>query len=150
MLCGAQPSHDGDGHVRRLNLSLAGLVLALGACSGSAAQGLEQPLAVVATPLATEPAVEAPTTETAAPTTQPGASPKPTRKPAATPRPTKKPASKSYYKPRGWDGYSDVDCSDFDSYAHALSFFKGTGGSASNDPYRLDRDHDGEPCETLP
>jgi len=74
------------------------------------------------------------------------ATPRPTPKPTA--KPTAKPAS--YFKPAGWDGYSDVDCPDFDTHAHAQSFFKGTGGTMSNDPYRLDRDHDGVACETLP
>ena len=46
--------------------------------------------------------------------------------------------------------YSDVNCPDFDTHAHAQSFFKGTGGTTSNDPYGLDRDHDGIACETLP
>ena len=50
----------------------------------------------------------------------------------------------------GWDGYSDVNCPDFDTHAQAQSFFKGTGGTRSNDPYGLDRDHDGIACETLP
>jgi hypothetical protein len=68
--------------------------------------------------------------------------------PKPTPRPTAKPAS--YFKPAGWDGSSDVDCPDFDTHAHAQSFFKGTGGTTTNDPYRLDRDHDGIACETLP
>jgi len=72
--------------------------------------------------------------------------------PEPTPKPTAKPTAKpaSYFKPAGWDGYSDVDCPDFDTHAHAQSFFKGTGGTTSNDPYRLDRDHDGVACETLP
>ena len=79
---------------------------------------------------------------------------KPTVKPRATvkPRPKPKPTAKStsFYKPPGWDGYSDVDCPDFDTHALAQSFFKGTGGSPSNDPYRLDADHDGIACESLP
>jgi hypothetical protein len=58
--------------------------------------------------------------------------------------------SGSFYKPPGWDGVSDVDCKDFDTHKHAQSFFKGTDGSKSNDPYRLDNDHDGVACETLP
>jgi hypothetical protein len=69
-------------------------------------------------------------------------------KPKATRKPTPKPAS--FYKPRGWNGSSDVNCPQFDTHAHAQSFFKGTGGSRSNDPYGLDRDHDGIACETLP
>lgn len=60
------------------------------------------------------------------------------------------PQSGSYYKPAGWDGVSDVDCKDFDTHAHAQSFFKGTSGSGSNDPYGLDGDHDANACETLP
>jgi hypothetical protein len=56
----------------------------------------------------------------------------------------------SFYKPPGWDGVSDVNCKDFDTRAHAQSFFVGTHGSRSNDPYGLDGDHDGKACETLP
>lgn len=98
------------------------------------------------TDLATEPGL-APTpgaTDTAAPTLEPTVAP--TAEP--TPAPTAKPAT--FYKPPGWDGHSDVNCPDFDTHAHALSFFKGTGGTTSNDPYGLDRDHDGSPCESLP
>lgn len=75
--------------------------------------------------------------------------PKPTKKPAATGKGIAVPSGK-YYKPPGWDGSSDVNCSDFDTHAHSQSFFKGTGGSKSNDPYGLDGDHDGLACETLP
>lgn len=56
----------------------------------------------------------------------------------------------SFYKPPGWDGVSDVNCKDFDTHAHAQSFFIGTHGSTTNDPYGLDGDHDGNACETLP
>jgi hypothetical protein len=56
----------------------------------------------------------------------------------------------SFYRPPGWDGVSDVDCKDFDTHRHAQSFFAGTHGSRSNDPYGLDGDHDGTACETLP
>ena len=72
--------------------------------------------------------------------------------PATTPKPRAKATAKAgaYYRPPGWDGSSDVNCSDFDTHAHAESFFKGTGGSKTNDPYGLDRDHDGIACETLP
>jgi hypothetical protein len=65
-------------------------------------------------------------------------------------QPTKSPSSGSFYKPPGWDGHSDVNCSAFDTHAHAQSFFKGTGGSTSSDRYGLDGDHDGVACETLP
>jgi hypothetical protein len=103
------------------------------------------------TPLAVEPVATLAARSTKAPTTAPTAAPtaKPTAKP--TPRPTPKPtAAPSFYKPPGWDGYSDVDCPDFDTHAHAQSFFIGTGGSKTNDPYRLDNDHDGIACESLP
>jgi hypothetical protein len=87
-------------------------------------------------------------------TQTPGPTPKPTATPKldTTPRPTATPkvSSGSFYKPPGWDGTSDVDCKDFDTHAHAQSFFIGTGGSTTNDPYRLDGDHDGKACETLP
>ncbi len=76
------------------------------------------------------------------------ASATPTKKPKATPKPTKKPGT-GYYRPPGWDGSSDVGCKDFDTYAHAQSFFKGTGGSKTKDPYKLDPDHDGLACEGL-
>jgi hypothetical protein len=78
---------------------------------------------------------------------KPKATPRPQAK--ATPRPTKRPSS-GYYKPPGWDGHSDVNCSDFDTQAHAQSFFIGTGGTKSHDPYGLDHDHDGVACESLP
>jgi hypothetical protein len=84
-------------------------------------------------------------TQTGRPVVQPDATPTP----LATERKAT-PQSGSYYKPPGWDGASDVNCKDFDTHAHAQSFFKGTGGSASNDPYGLDGDHDGTACETLP
>ena len=73
--------------------------------------------------------------------------------PTATPlavEPQTTPQSASYYKPPGWDGVSDVDCKDFDTHAHAQSFFNSTGGSRSNDPYGMDGDHDAKACETLP
>jgi len=94
------------------------------------------------TPLAVEPQ--------SSPSIKPKVTPKPTPKPTpkATPRPTAKAAS--FYKPPGWDGYSVVNCPDFDTHAHAQSFFIGTGGTRSYDPYGLDRDHDGSACESLP
>jgi hypothetical protein len=91
------------------------------------------------TPTATPLAAEAPTS-----TLMAAAKPKATAKPRATAK------TSSYYKPPGWDGVSDVNCPDFDTHAHAQSFFKGTGGTSSNDPYGLDHDHDGTACETLP
>jgi hypothetical protein len=121
-------------------LALLILIVSAAACS-TATQGEIRPLlapAAIPTPLAI------------APTTLVGTTPRPTPKPKATPKPTKKPASGSYYKLPGWDGYSDVNCPDFDTHAHAQSFFHGTGGSTTNDPYRLDADHDGVACESLP
>ena len=75
---------------------------------------------------------------------------------AATPRatkapaPTKTPRAGAFYRPPGWDGHTDVDCADFDTQAHAESFFKGTGGTTSHDPYLLESNHDGVACESLP
>jgi hypothetical protein len=99
----------------------------------------------VTTPSATELPTEAPPspTETPAPTEAPTKAP--------TPEPTDAPTPKAaFYTPPGWDGVSDVNCKDLGTHAHAVSFFRGTGGSTTNDPYRLDADHDGDPCESLP
>jgi hypothetical protein len=116
-------------------LLLACLVgVAAGACAGSDPAGLlSTPPPVTARPAATALATE----------------------PVATKRPSPRPTSSgsktgSFYKPPGWNGVSDVDCPDFDTHAQAQSFFKGTGGTKSNDPYRLGNDHDGLACETLP
>ncbi|MEP6774497.1 MAG: thermonuclease family protein [Chloroflexota bacterium] len=49
------------------------------------------------------------------------------------------------YDPNG----PDRDCSDFASHAEAQRFFIAAGGPAK-DPHRLDGDHDGIACETLP
>jgi hypothetical protein len=89
------------------------------------------------------------------PADAPSSAPQSTVQTKATPTPLaveRQPTAQvgSYYKPPGWDGVSDVDCKDFDTHAHAMSFFKGTGGSTSNDPYGMDGDHDGNACETLP
>jgi hypothetical protein len=54
-----------------------------------------------------------------------------------------------FFRPASWDGVSDLDCSDFDSREHAQSFFLGTHGSKTNDPFGLDGDHDGVACEDL-
>ena len=43
----------------------------------------------------------------------------------------------------------DKDCSDFATHAKAQSFFISQGGPNS-DPHRLDADHDGLACESLP
>ena len=107
------------------------------------------------------PLVEIPETtvsSTASPSTTPSAAPTPlatepvaTSTITSTAEPTSAPtAPVAFYKPPGWDGVSDLDCGDFDTHAHAQSFFVGTGGTTSNDPHRLDQDHDGIVCETLP
>ncbi len=123
--------------MRRLLIAIA--AFAVIGCGGSTTVN---PLAAVPTDLATE----APATAQAE-TSTPAA--EQTKKPTATkkPRATKKP---NYYRPKGWDGSSDVDCSDFKTHKQAQSFFKGTGGSKADDPYGLDFEHDGIACETLP
>ena len=74
----------------------------------------------------------------------------PTPEPTVAPRITRTPKP-DYFTPGGWDGrYTDVDCGDFGTHRQAQSFFEGTGGTRSNDPYRLDADHDGVACEALP
>jgi hypothetical protein len=145
---------------RRINRLASAIVLALtliaGCSSGQTVAPTIKPVAFVAaisatpTPLAIERQVPVSADSSTAPEPTPNATP--IAAPKATPKPTAKPTAKpaSYFKPAGWDGYSDVDCPDFDTHAHAQSFFKGTGGTTSNDPYRLDRDHDGVACETLP
>lgn len=40
------------------------------------------------------------------------------------------------------------DCSDFSTHADAQEFFD--AHDPANDPYHLDRDHDGIACESLP
>ena len=42
----------------------------------------------------------------------------------------------------------DKDCADFKTQRDAQSFFE--ANDPANDPHRLDRDSDGEVCETLP
>lgn len=41
----------------------------------------------------------------------------------------------------------DYDCGDFSTQAEAQQVYEEAG---PGDPYRLDRDHDGVACETLP
>ena len=101
-------------------------------------------LALVAAGCSPSPPAALPS-EAARPVVQPNATPTP----LATERKAT-PQTGSYYKPPGWDGVADVNCKDFDTHAHAESFFQGTGGSTSNDPYGMDGDHDGNACETLP
>lgn len=127
-------------------VALVILIVPVAACSTSTPGDIRPLVAPAATPTAL--ATEAPNLVTPTPQATPVA--KPTKKPLPTPKPTKKPAAGSFYKPPGWDGTSDVDCPDFDTHAHAQSFFVGTGGSKTNDPYRLDADHDGIACESRP
>jgi Excalibur calcium-binding domain len=115
------------------------------------------PAACGGEPVGVQPVENAPTApayQTVAPEATRSVTPKPKATPrakaTARPKATPKPASGGFYNPPGWDGVSDVNCSDFDTHTHAQSFFKGTGGNAANDPYRLDRDHDGIACESLP
>lgn len=44
----------------------------------------------------------------------------------------------------------DKDCSDFSTHAEAQGYFVSKGGSATNNVDRLDSDHDGTACESLP
>ena len=43
----------------------------------------------------------------------------------------------------------DRDCGDFPTWRQAQDFFEAAGGPA-RDPHRLDADHDGIACESLP
>jgi competence protein ComEC len=61
-----------------------------------------------------------------------------------TPEPTAQ-APTLRYDPNG----SDVDCGDFATHAEAQEFFLAAGGPDS-DRHRLDGDHDGVACESLP
>lgn len=45
---------------------------------------------------------------------------------------------------------TDKDCEDFSSQNEAQAYFNSKGGSASNNVDRLDGDHDGTACESLP
>ena len=133
---------------RRRTYRPASLIFAVIACALVIAACSSSPPA--AQPLVGEPSVDA-TPTAAVPTdlaTEPDLTPIPATEPPVSAAPTAKPAN--FYTPPGWDGHSDVNCPAFDTHAHAVSFFKGTGGTTTNDPYRLDRDHDGNPCETLP
>lgn len=99
---------------------------------------------------------------TATPSPTPSLTPSPTPKP--TPKPTTKPAVKAAAtvapKPSTQPStttftsscqYSctgpDRDCADFSNHPQAQTFFNCCGFNSSNDPMRLDRDHDGLACE---
>lgn len=49
------------------------------------------------------------------------------------------------YDPNG----PDRDCGDFSTHAEAQAFYEAAGGP-DRDPHKLDGDHDGTACETLP
>ncbi|MFQ8432591.1 excalibur calcium-binding domain-containing protein [Amaricoccus sp. W119] len=49
--------------------------------------------------------------------------------------------------PGSWGAARDYDCGDFSTQAEAQRVYEDAG---PGDPYRLDRDHDGVACETLP
>ncbi len=121
-------------------------------CESSGPSQVQAPAIVGANPTPLARALSDSPSQVANPTSNPTVklAAKPTVKPRPTVNPKPKPKPASFYKPPGWDGYSDVDCPDFDTHAHAQSFFNGTGGSRTNDPYRLDADHDGIACELLP
>jgi len=141
------------------------LIVALVAACGGTVPSAVQPEATAAptqprsTPAATARATPTPTLKvTPAPTVKPTAAPTAKPTPAPTPKPTVKPTPKptpkptaaaGYYTPPGWNGSSDLDCGDFDTHAHAQSFFIGQGGPDS-DSHRLDSDGDGIACESLP
>ncbi|HEY0070224.1 MAG TPA: thermonuclease family protein [Chloroflexia bacterium] len=87
----------------------------------------------------------APLTPTPVPTTEP---PPTVAQPATTqaPNAASPTASTSLrYDPNG----PDRDCGDFSTHAEAQAFFEAAGGPGS-DPHKLDGDHDGVACETLP
>ena len=48
------------------------------------------------------------------------------------------------------DTSGDMDCSDFKVQDEAQTYFEGKGGSPTNNADRLDSDHDGIACESLP
>lgn len=50
---------------------------------------------------------------------------------------------------KGTETSDDKDCSDFPTQEQAQAFFISQGGPAK-DPHRLDQDHDGVACESLP
>lgn len=54
-----------------------------------------------------------------------------------------------YMTERSYREYSDYDCSDFSTHREAQSFFISEGGP-DEDYHNLDRDGDGQACESLP
>lgn len=57
--------------------------------------------------------------------------------------------SDDYSSERSFEETGDYDCSDFATQDEAQSFFISEGGP-SEDFHGLDRDKDGDACETLP
>ena len=78
--------------------------------------------------------------------TAPAASPGP----AASPAPAASPTPSRSNSPSGPSSTADVHCRDFSTHAAAQRWFSAHGGSASHDVAGLDRDHDGQACESLP
>jgi hypothetical protein len=92
------------------------------------------------------------------PTPSPTPTPKPTKTtnptskpPVSTPKPTNNTpsAQKQTIITTNIAG-EDKNCKDFKTQAEAQTYFNSKGGSASNNVDDLDRDHDGEACESLP
>lgn len=71
--------------------------------------------------------------------------PVPTAPPPPAAPPVRSPGYTGPYDPFG----PDRDCGDFATHAEAQAFFEAAGGP-SRDPHRLDGDHDGMVCESLP
>lgn len=53
-----------------------------------------------------------------------------------------------YNTQRSYETTGDLDCADFDTQYEAQDFFENEGGPGE-DPHNLDRDGDGEACESL-
>lgn len=102
--------------------------------------------AATVAPGATSTAQPQPTTPPAPPaaTATQAPPPPPPAPPTATPPPSGGVCG-TPYSPTG----PDRDCSDFATQAQAQCFYEAAGGPA-RDPYRLDADHDGIACESLP
>lgn len=60
------------------------------------------------------------------------------------------PVQKSQPVQSGSTSKGDKDCSDFTTHTQAQTYFNSKGGSSSNNVDRLDNDHDGIACESLP
>jgi len=78
-------------------------------------------------------------------TATPSHSAAPTLTASATPRTGSRTGLPLRYDPLG----PDRNCGDFKTWAEAQDFFEAAGGP-TNDPHRLDGDHDGIACESLP